>query len=136
MPRSFQEDLEQTIVRLQRCVTTDADSTLHLWAADLSDALFDVARALRGQLQERASSELDRAATLDRLRASLLQIVEGLETEVLNSRWRLLSMRQADRMREYLALRFLARFLVAALRNLQADELLTSPPHVPAEINA
>jgi hypothetical protein len=124
MLRSTRDDLGPGLAQLERCVATETDGAINLWVADLGDALFTIARALRAPLaaDQRAAVPFGQPMSVDALRASLLDIVEGLETEVLNSRWRLLSMRKADRLREYLALRNLARFLVAALRNLQREE--------------
>jgi hypothetical protein len=129
--------LGRAIEKLNTALEAGAEAGERYWIADLGGALVAVAHALRLHLDaERrgagalASAEesqvfptMDRQVESLRLReADLLEIVDGLETELHNSLTQMRFLSKSERQREVCALRVLGQELREALESFQLDE--------------
>lgn len=140
MRQTLRDRLDRATEQLQSRLVASTESGVHLWAADLGDAFFTVGHALRLFLDaERRSRDLSATCGPDwpvqresqdfrsvrrRLREEfLLEIVDGLETELHNRRLRMVPSNEGHCQDEVAALRELGHQLLEALRTYQAEDV-------------
>lgn len=140
MRQTLNDRLARATEQLRARLDASAENGVQLWAADLGDAFFAVSHALRLFLDaERRSRDLSATSGPDlpqrrqsqefrsvrrQLREEfLLEIVDGLETELHSRRLRMMPSNAAHFNDEVGGLRELGHQLLDALRVYQSDDI-------------